>query len=302
MNIEEDIRDKLYIRNEDFTGLNFIKDSGNYVFRKHYRQGLRSLIMEVLDSTDVRKEKSGEIIDGIKVFPRAKPLNMMRIFIKRFECLENALEEAGMFKIIEKYLGADHIAVSSEFVADYIRPGKREIVLCGLQEYVEGEILDPFGFLHKKHIIGLLNFMRREQDDELVRPPEKLLQKAYKNADNLIRKLKKMIIEANYIPDLSGVGNLILTPEGNIKLVDINNISRVTFSDDISTDDRNYPVCDKSIEVISILEQKLLQRPIDMQEIIYRTFLDPQRMRKVRDLEKKFMQKSGKNLRRTSHE
>jgi hypothetical protein len=288
LNIEEDIRDKVHISSEDITGLNFIKDSGSYVFRKHYRQGLRSRIMEVLDSIDVRKERTGELIDGIRLFPRAKPLKMLRIFTNRFDCLENVLEEAKMFKIIEKYLSADHVAVSNEFVVDYIRSGKREIVLCGLQEYVEGEILDPWRFLHKEHLMELFKCMRGGQDGDRVWSLEELVQKAYENTDNLIRRLKKMILEANYIPDLSGVGNLVLTPAGNIKLVDINNISRVTFSDYISIDDRGYPVCDKSIEVISILEQKLLQRPIDMKETIYRTFLDPRRMRKVKALEKKF--------------
>jgi hypothetical protein len=97
-----------------------------------------------------------------------------------------------------------------------------------------------------------------------------------------------MILEGGCIPDLSGVGNLILTPAGNIKLVDINNISPVVFGDEVSIDDKGYPVCDKSIEVISILEQKLLQRPIDMKETIYGTFLNPRRMKRVKAVEKKF--------------
>ena len=58
MNMEKDIRDKPNIRSEDITGLNFIRDSGTYLFRKHYRQGLRSHIMEVLDSNDIWKEKT----------------------------------------------------------------------------------------------------------------------------------------------------------------------------------------------------------------------------------------------------
>lgn len=93
---------------------------------------------------------------------------------------------------------------------------------------------------------------------------------------------------ASLSPSLAGVGNLILTRKGNIKLVDINNISTVTFSAEISLDDKGYPVCDKSIEVISLIEKKLLLRPIHMNETIYRTYLDPQRMKKVRAIEKDF--------------
>ena len=87
---------------------------------------------------------------------------------------------------------------------------------------------------------------------------------------------------------LAGVENLLITHTGDIKLVDINNISKVTFEPTISIDDKGYPVCDKSIEALSLLEQKLLARPIDMRETIYRAFLDPQRMKDVKALEKEF--------------
>ena len=36
----EDIRDKANINHEDVIGLNFIRASGAYVFRKYYNQGL----------------------------------------------------------------------------------------------------------------------------------------------------------------------------------------------------------------------------------------------------------------------
>ena len=297
MNMEKDIRDKPNIRSEDITGLNFIRDSGTYLFRKHYRQGLRSRIMEVLDSNDIRKEKKGEVVDGIRLFPRAKPLKMLRIFIIRFDGLEDALKEAKQFKIIARYLGSEIIAASDEFVVDYVRPGGREIVLCGLQEYVEGEILDPWGPLHVKHLAELFKCMEGSRDSGGDRPLEALVQKACTNADKLVGRLKKMILEGNCIPDLSGVGNLILTRKGNIKLVDINNISPVTFSTEISLDDKGYPVCDKSIEVISLMEKKLLQRPIQMNETIYRTFLDPQRMKKVRAIEKDFFTATSSEVR-----
>ena len=97
-----------------------------------------------------------------------------------------------------------------------------------------------------------------------------------------------MILEANYVPDFAGVENLLITPTGNIKLVDINNISKVVLGPKISLDDKGYPVCDKSIEAISMLEKKLLRKPIDNTEKLYKIFLDPQRMKEVSALEEKF--------------
>ena len=63
----DDIRDKPYIDHKDVLGLNFIKDPGIYIYRRHYRQGLRSHIMEVLDPKDVENETKGIIIDGLKL-------------------------------------------------------------------------------------------------------------------------------------------------------------------------------------------------------------------------------------------
>jgi len=101
-----------------------------------------------------------------------------------------------------------------------------------------------------------------------------------------------MIVEKAHVPDLAGVGNLVMVPSGEIKLVDMNNISRVAFDSDIQLDDRGYPVCDKSIEALSLLESKLLGRPVDTSEAIYRHFLDPQRLRAVQVREEIFYQKN----------
>jgi hypothetical protein len=84
------------------------------------------------------------------------------------------------------------------------------------------------------------------------------------------------------------VENLLITPAGNIKLVDINNISKVFLGPKINLDDKGYPVCDKSIEAISMLEKKLLGKSIDKTEKLYKIFLDPQRMKEVVALEEKF--------------
>ena len=101
-----------------------------------------------------------------------------------------------------------------------------------------------------------------------------------------------MILNANTVPDLAGAGNLILTPTGHIKLVDINNISRVPFNTTIPVDDRGYPVCDRSIEALYLLEEKLLQRPPVKEDKIYSIFLDPGRTEAVRAIEKTFYQTS----------
>jgi hypothetical protein len=90
------------------------------------------------------------------------------------------------------------------------------------------------------------------------------------------------------VPDLAGVGNLLLTPEGKVKLVDINNISKVSFGSGIPIDDKGYPVCDKSIQALSLLEQKILAKAINKKDPVYKTFLESQRMRRVKALEDKF--------------
>ena len=97
-----------------------------------------------------------------------------------------------------------------------------------------------------------------------------------------------MISKAGYVPDLAGSGNLILTAPGLIKLVDINNVSRVSFDSSVPLDDRGYPVCDKSVEALSMLEKNLAGRPLDPDDEIYRVFLAPGRMEKVRVLEREF--------------
>ena len=73
-----------------------------------------------------------------------------------------------------------------------------------------------------------------------------------------------------------------LTRSGDIKLVDINNISRVSFEPVIHLDDRGYPVCDKSMEALSLLDQKLLGRSVGRDDGIYGLFLDPKRMKDVK--------------------
>jgi hypothetical protein len=284
----KDIRDKAHISHEDIIELNFIRKPGAYVFRKYLKQGLRSQIMEMLDPDDVIKQNRGEIINGILFFPWAMPLKMLRIFKTRFDFLTDVFEEIRKVKIIEKYLPSDSYAKSEEFIVDYIWNGNRDFILCGLQEYVAGEILNPWETTGINQLENLFAGISVNRRNALRMTTEQLVTRFQKRVENFIKSVKKMILEASYVPDFAGVENLIITSEGGIKLVDINNISRVSFGSDISLDDKGYPVCDKSIEVISILEQKLLDRPIDKTEILYKIFLDPQRMKEVSVLEEEF--------------
>jgi hypothetical protein len=284
----KDIRDKAHIRHEDIIELNFIRKPGAYVFRKYHKQGLRSQIMELLDPDDVIKQNKGEIINGILFFPRAIPLKMLRIFRTRFDTLSDVFEEIRRFKLIEKYLPSDSYAKSEEFIVDYIWNGNRDVILCGLQEYVTGEALNPWETTGINQLANFFAGISNSKVNSLGMTVDQLVTRFRKNVENFVNSVKKMILEANYVPDLAGLENLLVTPGGAIKLVDINNVSRVSFGPDISLDDKGYPVCDKSIEAISILEQKLLDKPIDNTETLYKIFLDSLRMKDVSDLEENF--------------
>ena len=80
----EDIRDKRYLNHGDVVKLNFIRSPAKYHYRRYYRAGLRSHIMEVLEPYDVKKETEGVFVDGIKWYPRAKPSKILRLFRMRF--------------------------------------------------------------------------------------------------------------------------------------------------------------------------------------------------------------------------
>jgi hypothetical protein len=283
-----DIRDNSRIAHEDVLALNFIRKPGAYVFRKYHKQGLRSHIMEVLNPEDLIKQNKGEIVDGIRIFPWAKPLKILRIFRTKFFSTEEVFEEIKKLRIVEKYLPADSYAKSDEFIVDYIWNNNRDFILCGLQEYVEGEVLNPWDPISEHHLARLFAPMEGYGTNEFQMTSEQRIQKFYKKVEHFTVCVKKMILEANYVPDFAGVENLLITPTGNIKLVDINNISKVFLRPEISLDDKGYPVCDKSIEAISMLEKKLLGKSIDKTEKLYKIFLDPQRMKEVGALEEKF--------------
>ena len=252
--------------------------------------------MGVLRPEDVKREKEGIERDGVKWFPKAKPLKMLRVFRTRFDRLEDATQELKRVKVVEKYLAPEYMAMSNEFLVDYHVHGKYETLLCGLQEYVEGEILDPWELLDRHSLWALFCRMTvheehgsRSKQDQI----EKWAGTVRSKAGRALAQIRKMIREASLIPDLAGVGNLVLTPSGGIKLVDINNISQVSCEADISCDDKGYPVCDKSVEALSLLEQKLLGRSLDKTDPVYGAFLDAGRMKEVEVLEKVFHRSRG---------
>lgn len=288
-----DIRDKSHISHEEIIRLNFIRDEGPFVFRKYHKQGLRSQIMEVLHREDVVKQTNGEYIDGVLFFPWAYPIKILRIFRSRFNSIEEVLEEINKLKIVENYLPSDSYAKSIEFIVDYVINGTSHLVLCGLQDYIEGEVLNPWELFRKKNLAALFHRMKAEKSYLLESTKEQFIQRVKTKARIFIQSTKKMILEAKYVPDFAGVENLLLTPSGNIKLVDINNISKVSFGSSIPLDDKGYPVCDKSIEAISMLEQALFEKRFDKTEKIYQIFLDPQRMKEVNDFEEKFHSSMG---------
>ncbi len=286
--IDKDIRQKPYLTHDDVVRLNFIRSPGIYRFRRHYRAGLRSHIMEILTPTDLERERKGVLIEGLRHFPRARPTKVMRIFRKRFEGLREAEEEPRRVKIIGSFLAPDHMAWSDEFIVDYRVSGARDILLCGLQDYIEGEILDPWGHLDREHLTSLywrLGFKRRAGYEKSLK---RWLEKVRQNGRTFISAVRTLINEAGYVPDLAGVGNLVLTRRGNLKLVDINNVSRVRFTGEIPTDDRGYPVSDKSIEALFQMERKMLRRIGVEKDPLYMTFLDPGRMQDVKDIERQF--------------
>jgi hypothetical protein len=180
------------------------------------------------------------------------------------------------------------VALSDEFLVDYAFRGGRELLLCGLQEYVAGEILDPWKPLDRAHLQSIFERMGLLPKGDQEGRFEDWVGRVRRNARGFISRIRRMAQETEHIPDLAGAGNLIITPAGDIKLVDINNVSLIRRGPSIPVDDRGYPVCDKSIEALSLIEQRLLAKERDSRDPLYRSFLDPRRMAKVRELEKAF--------------
>lgn len=289
----EDIRDKAFITHDDVVNLNFIKASGPYIFRRHHRQGLRSHILEVLHRDDVERERTGIEIDGVQWFPKARPVRVFRIFRTRLKTLENALHEIRRVKIVERYLAPDYMATSSEFLVDYEGPDGNDLLLCGFQAYMPGEIIDPWSILDTKTLAASLYDGLQASIHDPAMTKAKWTAMVQRKAAVFIDCVKRMIQETGYVPDLAGIGNLVITSAGDIKLVDINNISKVRFDSEIQLDDRDYPVGDKSLEALCLIGQKLTGNAVLEDDPTYRAFFDPQRKRAVRVYEAQFYQKEN---------
>jgi hypothetical protein len=292
-----DIRDLPSITHAEIAGLNFIKSATPYVFRRHFRQGLRSHVMEILNRSDVELEQKGKTVDGVKKFPKASPRRMLRIFRTRLKTLDDALEEIARVKIVERYLAPDFMARSTECIVDYRGPDGLDLMLCGFQEYIAGEVFDPWTILDAADLLPSLYRTLDRRDDTRILPADRWTATVRENSARFIACIKRMITEEGHVPDLAGVGNLIVTVGGEMRLVDINNISPVVFDASVRLDEKGYPVGDKSIEALSLIEEKILDRPVDIGEPVYRHFLDPGRKRAVGAKEESFREAKSASYR-----
>jgi hypothetical protein len=244
--------------------------------------------MEILHLSDVDLERKGTIVNGVRHFPKAVPCRMFRIFRTHLETLEKALEETARVKLVERYLGPDYMARSTECIVDYKGPGGRNLMLCGFQEYMPGGVLDPWTILDASDLLPMLYHTISQRKEPLSLTEAQWIERVRHRGADFVRRIKQMINEVGHIPDLAGSGNLIVNPQAEIRLVDINNISPVAFDASIRLDEKGYPVGDKSIEALSLIEEKLFKRTVDLNEPVYRHFLDPQRQKRVRDKERQF--------------
>jgi hypothetical protein len=284
----EDIRNRPAIDHADVIALNFVRPTPPSFFRRYFRQGLRSHIMEILKRSDVDREREGIVVDGVKHFPKAAPCRMFRIFRSHLGTLDKALAETARVKLVEHYLGPDYMARSTECIVDYQGPHGRDIVLCGFQEYVPGEILDPWTILDTTELLPALYQAISQRQPPVLVSETTWTQILQQRGASFIRRIKQMIIEAGHIPDLAGAGNLIVTATGEIRLVDINNISPLVFDSTIRLDEKGYPVGDKSVEALSLIEKKVFNRSADLKDPVYGHFLDAQRQNRVRAKERLF--------------
>jgi len=278
--VDEDIRDKAYLAHADVVALNFIRNVERYRFRRHFRCGLRSHIMEVLDAGEVRQESRGRVVKGVRLYPRAVPLRMLRIFRTRLTSIRQALNEIVKLRVIEAFLARDQFAGSNEFIVDYNAPAGPDMLLCGLQEFVQGRKLDPWRLKSG----GIFKIY----PDKDSRAQRAFAAQLHKSAQRFVAGLTAMIQKAGYIPDIAGQRNLLVTRMGNIRLVDINNVSRVNYDARIYIDDRGYPVCDKSVEALALIDRHLCAGRNCTGQFPFRMFLDPARMREVAALDAAF--------------
>lgn len=284
-----DIRDQPRIDHEDILALNFIRRDPPFIFRPYFRNGLRSRIMAVLAPTDVRRESRGTTVDGVRIFPRARPVKMLRIFRARFETLAQALEETRRLKVVERHLAPDFIARSLEFYVDYRRPGRSEILLCGLQDYVCGVALDPWQCQRPDSLATLYRRLRAETD---ALDWSSFRNRLQERLATFTGRVRRMLTTDGLLPDLAGARNLLVTATADLCLVDINNIHPLDDGERVPVDDKGYPVLDKSIEALDRIDRHLLGGRGLSAEGAYRKYFTPSRRARVRTLERAFQRRS----------
>ncbi|MCP4114233.1 MAG: hypothetical protein GY737_02315 [Desulfobacteraceae bacterium] len=282
-----DITTAPFLSNSSLEQFNFLRTSAAGRFRRHFRSGLRSHLFELIRAEDLETEQTGKIIGNIRLFPRARPSRMLRVLRTPFDSLDQALGEIQKYKLLLKYLGPGLIAKSEEFIVEYRGTGAREILLCGLQEYIRGTTLDPWHLTGKE---ALKHFYTPNATTHY----REFTHRAARDIKTFVAAVRRMIHATAHIPDLAGVGNLMLTHEGGLKLVDINNVIKIRQNPDIHLDDRGYPCCDKSMEVLFILEHKILQQPLPMDDPLYQRFFTPERIDRVKELEQAFYDRLNK--------
>ncbi|SDO67488.1 hypothetical protein [Desulforhopalus singaporensis] len=282
------IADREYLAGDDLGKLGFLLDSSSFFYRRHPHQGLRSHIFEILSAKDVDTESVGQMDPdlGIRLYPRARPRYMLRILRKRFTALDDVLEEVRLYKLILHYLGPDFIALSTECIVECQGEEKAKIMLCGVQEYVSGVKISPWNLTGRHPLATCFETTCRTRGELADR-----VARATGSVAIFINRIRRMIAEVGYIPDIAGNGNLIVTPSGKIKIVDINNVVPVRFDESIFLDDRGYPACDKAIEALSLFERKIVGSTKFLPDGLYQHFLAPERVDKVNRVAEQFHQK-----------
>ncbi len=261
-----DIREKSRLEHQDILDLNFINRDSPYVFNYHYNQGLRSHIIELLNPEDCKARDKGIYVEGRLTYPKPVPSKVLRIYKEKIT-LQEAMEETEKMCTIKRYL-KENIAKSQEFIVSYRKKEGFEPILCGLQEYIKGELIDPWYCVPRAYDTNFEN-----------------------NTNKFINRIKRCINETGLIPDLAGIGNLTYSNRG-VVLVDINNINTVDYSDDIFLDNKSFPIVDTSIEALSLLEKKV--NGFLTSDKIYQHYLEPGRKTECDRIRKKWSKSDEK--------
>ncbi len=236
--------------------------SPNYHYQRHYLQGMRSHVIEVIPQQRWDDYTNGVVIDELRQWPKPVPVAMLRILKEEFAHIDDALAEARKTNLLQQHMDG-YVAKSLEFIAGT----QNDFYLCGSQKYIKGEIFGPWGAINLKI------------DSEKTR--------------GFVTTVKNMVIKTGYIPDLVGNGNIIVSENGSLTLVDINNIQKVGINHQIKLDNKLYPIVDLSIEALFRIEQMI--GSVDDWSL-YNHYRDPVRINEVTAIEKEWTEKNSTPL------